>query len=115
MTTPLRIAVVGAGAIGRQHIKRVLENRDCRLTAIIDPAPGAPEIAAKDGVTLFASLADLLTRARPDGVILATPNRLHVEQGLACVAAGVPALIEKPLADKIEDGERLCQAAERAT
>jgi predicted dehydrogenase len=114
VTTPLRIAVVGAGAIGRQHIKRVLENRDCRLTAIIDPAPGAPEIAAKDGVTLFASLADLLTRARPDGVILATPNRLHVEQGLACVAAGVPALIEKPLADKIEDGERLCQTAERA-
>src|SRR5262249_29904969 len=46
--------------------------------------------------------------------ILATPNRLHVEQGLACVAAGVPALIEKPLADRIEDAERLCEAAECA-
>jgi predicted dehydrogenase len=56
----------------------------------------------------------VLTHERPDGVILATPNRLHVEQGLACVAAGVPALIEKPLADTIEDGERLCRSAERA-
>jgi predicted dehydrogenase len=102
----LRIAVIGAGAIGRAHIERILQNPDCRLTAIVDPAPGAAEIAAKAGAPLIASLTDVLTHERPDGVILATPNRLHVEQGLACVAAGVPALIEKPLADTIEDGER---------
>lgn len=114
MTEPLRIAVVGAGAIGRQHIERVLKNPDCRLAAIVDPAPNAAEIAAKAGVKLVGSLANVLGRERPDGVILATPNRLHVEQGLACVAAGVPALIEKPLADTIESGERLCQAAEGA-
>jgi predicted dehydrogenase len=63
---------------------------------------------------LLASLAEVLVQVRPDGVILATPNRLHVEQGLACIAAGVPALIEKPLADSIEDGVQLCEAAERA-
>lgn len=113
MTTPLRIAVVGAGAIGRTHIDRILKSRDCRLVAIVDPAPGASEIAAKAGVPLLASVPDLL-KQRPDGVILATPNRLHVEQGLACVAAGVPALVEKPLADTIENAARLCEAAERA-
>jgi predicted dehydrogenase len=91
VTQPLRIAVVGAGAIGRQHIERVLKNRDCRLMAIVDPAPNAAEIAAKAGAPLVASLADVFARERPDGVILATPNRLHVEQGLACVTAGVPA------------------------
>jgi predicted dehydrogenase len=109
----LRIAVVGAGAIGRSHIERILKSRDCELMAIVDPAPGASDLAAKLGVPLVASLPDLL-KQRPDGVILASPNRLHVEQGLACVAAGVPALIEKPLADTVENGERLCQAAERA-
>jgi predicted dehydrogenase len=114
VTEPLRIAVVGAGAIGRQHIERVLKNPNCRLTAIVDPAPNAAEIAAKAGVKLVGLLTDVLGRERPDGVIVATPNRLHVEQGLACVAAGVAALIEKPLADTIESGERLCQAAERA-
>jgi predicted dehydrogenase len=114
VTQPLRIAVVGAGAIGRQHIERLLKNRNCRLAAIVDPASNAAEIAAKAGAPIVGSLADVLAGERPDGVILATPNRLHVEQGLACVAAGVPALIEKPLADTIEAGERLCQAAERA-
>lgn len=83
MTELLHIAVDGAGAIGRQHIERVLKNPDCRLTAIVDPAPNAAEVAAKAGVKLVGSLADVLGRERPDGVILATPNRLHVEQGLA--------------------------------
>ena len=85
-----------------------------RLLALVDPAPAAAEIAGKAAVPLFATLADLFAQARPDGVILATPNALHVEHGLACVAAGVPALIEKPLADTVEAGERLCAAAERA-
>jgi len=44
VTTPLRIAVIGAGLIGRQHIERVLKNRDCRLTAVVDPAPGAADV-----------------------------------------------------------------------
>jgi predicted dehydrogenase len=109
----LRIAVVGAGAIGRSHIERILKSRDCELMAIVDPAPGASDLAAKLGVPLIASLPDLL-KQRPDGVILASPNRLHVQQGLACVAAGVPTLIEKPLAETVADGERLCEAAERA-
>jgi predicted dehydrogenase len=109
----VRIAVVGAGGIGRAHIERILKSRDCELMAIVDPAPGASDLAAKLGVPLVASLPDLL-KQRPDGVILASPNRLHVEQGLACVAAGVPTLIEKPLAETVADGERLCQAAERA-
>ena len=110
----LRIAVAGAGGIGRQHIERILRSTECRLAAIVDPAPGAAEIAAKAAVPLYATLAELFAKDRPDGVILATPNAMHVEHGLACVAAGVPALIEKPLADSIEAGERLCAAAERA-
>jgi predicted dehydrogenase len=114
MMQQLRIAVAGAGAIGRRHIELVLRRRDCGLAAIIDPAPGAAEIASRSGVPLFSSLTDLFAHERPDGVILATPNGLHLEHGLTCIAAGVPTLIEKPLADSIESGQLLCEAAERA-
>jgi predicted dehydrogenase len=110
----LRVAVAGAGAIGRRHIELVLRRRDCGLAAIIDPAPGAAEIASRSGVPLFSSLTDLFAHERPDGVILATPNGLHLEHGLTCIAAGVPTLIEKPLADSIGSGQLLCEAAERA-
>jgi predicted dehydrogenase len=100
--------------IGRRHIDLVTQNPDCRLAAIVDPARAAKDLAAKAAVPLFPALDDLLARERPDGVILATPNRLHAEQGLLCIAAGVPALIEKPIADTVEDARRLCAAVEQA-
>jgi predicted dehydrogenase len=110
----LRIAVVGAGAIGRRHIELIVRSSYCQLAAVVDPAAGAAEIGSKSRVPLFLSLVDLFAHERPDGIILATPNGLHLEQGLACIAAGVPALIEKPLADSVEAGQRLCEAAENA-
>ena len=44
----LRIAIAGAGGIGRQHIERILRSSECELAAIVDPAAGAVEIAARD-------------------------------------------------------------------
>ncbi|MEO8303790.1 MAG: Gfo/Idh/MocA family oxidoreductase, partial [Betaproteobacteria bacterium] len=50
----------------------------------------------------------------PDGIIVATPNRLHVPNGLVCARHRVPMLIEKPIADTVEDALRLCDAADEA-
>jgi predicted dehydrogenase len=113
-TKRLRIAVAGAGMIGQRHIQLVSQGGGCELLAIVDPAPSARVIADGLGVPLFASLSELFARETPDGVIIATPNGMHVEHGLACVAAGVPALIEKPIAESVAAGERLCTAAEDA-
>ena len=56
----------------------------------------------------------MIAAEKPDGIILATPTRLHVEQGLTCIAAGIPVLIEKPLADSLEDARKLVEKADRA-
>ena len=110
----LTIAVAGAGIIGRRHVELVDESPLCTLAAIVDPAPAAAAVARTAGVPLYASLRELFAAQRPDGVIVATPNPLHVENALACVDAGVAALVEKPLADNVADGERLAAAIERA-
>ena len=109
-----RIAVAGAGAIGLRHIEEIVRSDAAALAAVVDVSPAAGEVARAAGVALYASLAELFARDRPDGVIVATPNALHVAQGLECVAAGVPALIEKPVAHTLQEGLRLCDAAERA-
>ena len=106
-----RIAVAGAGYIGLAHIGALRESGTCSLSAIVDPAPGAAKRAAEAGVPLFASLDELLRQARPDGVVLATPNELHVPQALQCIDAGLPTLVEKPLASSVAEGEKLVQAA----
>jgi predicted dehydrogenase len=63
---------------------------------------------------LYGSLAALFEADRPDGIILATPNHLHVEGGLECVAAGLPVIVEKPIGDTVEGAIRLVEAAEEA-
>jgi predicted dehydrogenase len=63
---------------------------------------------------LYATLDELFARSRPDGVIIATPNQFHVGNALACIASGVAALVEKPVASTVEEGVRLCEAVERA-
>lgn len=108
------IAVVGAGLIGRRHVQHVAASAEAKLAAIVDPSPGAAEVAAAYGAPLFASIGEMLAKARPDGMIIATPNQMHVAHGLEAVAAGIPALIEKPIADDPAEGLRLVEAAERA-
>jgi predicted dehydrogenase len=105
----MRIAVVGAGQFGRKHIETVRSERECELAGVADPAQ------PKDlGVRVFSDYGEMLEKAKPDGVIIATPNALHVPVGLACVARRVPMLVEKPIADTVSACNELVTAAERA-
>jgi predicted dehydrogenase len=114
VTGGVRIAVAGAGLIGRRHIEEIHASSSAQLAAVVDPAPAGQDVAGTFGVPRYGSLPELLAADRPDGVILATPNRLHVEGGLDCVAAGVPVLVEKPIGDTVEAASRLVEAAEAA-
>jgi predicted dehydrogenase len=112
--TPVRISVAGAGLIGRRHVQEIDASASATLVSIVDPFPGAVELAAKYSVPLYKSLAELFAVDKPDGVILATPNQLHVDGGLECIAAGVPVIVEKPVGDSVEGATRLVDAGEAA-
>ena len=75
----LQIAVAGAGLIGRRHIELVNESNRCSLSAIVDPTDSAKELAGSLCVKHFSSLNDMFRQHTPSGIILATPNNLHVE------------------------------------
>ena len=110
----VRIAVAGAGMIGVRHIEETVASPNCVLASIIDPGPNAAEVARKFNVPLYQSLGECFAKDKPEGVVLATPNAMHVEQGLLCIKAGVPCLVEKPIGHTLEEGRRLVEAAEKA-
>ena len=114
MTGTVRIAVAGAGLIGRRHIDAIAATPGTELHAIVDPSDAAGDHARSAGIDWYRSLSGLLAASKPDGIVLATPNQVHVENGLECVAAGVPALIEKPLATDLHAGRDLVVAGEAA-
>jgi predicted dehydrogenase len=109
-----RIAVAGAGAIGLAHIDAIVDSPTLALSAVVDPSPNARAIAERAGAPLYGSLAELFAADRPDGIVLATPNPLHVPQALECIAAGVPTLLEKPIAPTVAEAETLVHAVEAA-
>ena len=109
-TTKTRIAIAGAGVIGQAHVAVALRSPTCELSAIVDPSPGAVAVAQAAGVPLYTSLEAMLAANRPDGVLLATPNHLHVPQALQCIDAGLPILLEKPIATTVAQGEQLLKA-----
>ncbi|GLH80297.1 oxidoreductase [Bradyrhizobium sp. SSBR45G] len=111
---PVQLAVAGAGLIGRRHIEQIVACPEAVLTAIVDPAPAARDLAQSLGVRWFLSLDDMTAQDRPEGVVIATPNQMHVANGLACLSALLPALIEKPLADDVAAAQTLVEAFERA-
>ena len=110
----VRLAVAGAGLIGQRHLEEIATSPSAAVAAIVDPFTAAAEIAEKYSVPLFSSLGELFATDRPDGVILATPNPLHVSGGLECVAAGVPVIVEKPIGDSVGAATRLVEAGEAA-
>ncbi|MCJ8150877.1 MULTISPECIES: Gfo/Idh/MocA family protein [Shinella] len=112
MTAPVKLAVLGAGLIGKRHIEHVAREPEAVLSAVVDPTPAGEAIAREAGTRWFASFADMIAVDRPDGIIVATPNQVHVKNGLEAIEAGIPALIEKPLADDIASGERLIAEAQ---
>jgi predicted dehydrogenase len=110
----VRVAVAGAGLIGQRHIEEIDASSSATLAAVVDPFPAAAAVAATFSVPLYSSLAELFEQDKPDGVILATPNQLHVAGGLECVAAGVPVIVEKPIGDSVGTATTLVEAGEAA-
>lgn len=106
--------IAGAGVIGRAHAQRVAASESCVLAGVADPGARAADYAAGLGVPHWTELEAALAAARPDGVILATPNTLHVQGALACIARGIAVLVEKPVADTLAEAVRLADAVERS-
>lgn len=110
----LQIAVVGAGLIGRVHIQTIQASTECCLQAIVDPGEGAMALAASCKVPHFSSLQALLASRQPDAIVIATPNDMHVSQARQCLAAGIPVLLEKPVATDHARGQVLADEVKRS-
>lgn len=110
-TTSLRIAVIGAGAMGRDHIRYILDDTDATLAAVADPMPGTAGVAKDAGAPWFADYREMLDCTALDGVVIASPNHLHLPMARDVIAHGVPVLIEKPIGDDLDDARRFAVEA----
>ncbi|MEL7126801.1 MAG: Gfo/Idh/MocA family oxidoreductase [Pseudomonadota bacterium] len=101
----IRIGLAGAGLVGRRHLDALQRTPGMTLSAVLDPA-----LPADDPLPAARSLADLI--ACSDGIILATPNHTHRPMAEDVLRAGLPVLVEKPLADTAEHARHIAQTSD---
>ena len=108
-----RLALIGAGTIGKTHIDRIQRHPELELAGIADPTPAGQALAEQLGVPWAAEPVALLDQVHPQGAIVATPNVAHVPVTLECLHRGIPALVEKPVADTVAEARKLADAVAR--
>jgi len=109
----LRVGVMGAGAMGRNHVRNLAAIPGVELVGVHDPRTEQAEaVAAEHGTRAFANLDDLAGRI--DAAVVATPTVTHAEIGCTLLGRGLHVLIEKPIAGSLAEADRLIEAGTKA-
>ncbi|WP_089154322.1 Gfo/Idh/MocA family protein [Micromonospora sp. NBS 11-29] len=91
-----RLALVGAGRMGRHHLRALAGNRAVRISHVVDPVPAARAAVEAAGLPAYPSVEDLLADAVPDGLLVTAPTGRHGALVATAAKAGLPVLCEKP-------------------
>jgi predicted dehydrogenase len=109
--SPVRIGLVGAGAMGSYHARVISQSPDAELAAIVDPdQPNGSELADRFGTQWMPELDDFHAF---DAVVIASPTAHHVEWAHRALDADTPLLVEKPLSESLDEVVEVVGVAER--
>lgn len=109
-----RIGIVGAGRICAAHEKAIRKHPEAMLVAVTDLDPEkAKQIAEPHGAAVFTDYRQMARQVEMDAVILNLPHFLHCEAAVFFLEAGVNVLVEKPMANTVEECDRMIEAANR--
>jgi predicted dehydrogenase len=117
---PIRLGIIGAGGVAQSKYFPAV----ARLRMIWEPisvvsfaeprAEHGEKVAAITGARYYPDPLDMLAQEELHGVLVLSPDALHVEHTLACLAAGKHVLVEKPIARSLADAAQMCRAADAA-
>ncbi len=111
------MAAIGVGAFGRNHARvyhDLAKEGAVEFVGVVDSNPArAAQVAAEFGTQAFASLEELLQRAKPQAASVAVPTVAHLEVACKFMQAGVDVLIEKPVAPTLAEADEMIRLAEQ--
>lgn len=112
----IRIATIGTSSITRSLLEAVESTPGVSFVGALsrDAARAASFTSEHGGTRPFGSLGELAESTEVDAVYIASPNALHREQALACIAGGKHVLVEKPFCANEREAREVLEAAQRA-
>ena len=110
----LNIAIVGTGIIASTHIDAIKQSDRCRVCALCDINEEAVKPMAEElGVPYFLDYKEIPDAVKPDAVIINLPHFLHCESTIFFLEHGIHVLVEKPMANTVEECDRMIAAAKK--
>jgi 2-hydroxy-4-carboxymuconate semialdehyde hemiacetal dehydrogenase len=105
----MKIALVGQGAFGIRHLEALRNIPDIEVISLAGGRPaGTQAVAEKWHIPHWTTdLAETLKQPGLEAVIIASPTGVHADQAVLCMRSGQHVLIEIPIADSVDDAERL--------
>jgi len=108
----INVAVIGAGNMGKHHARVYSELPGANLVAVCDSDEGrAKTVASRHNCKPYTDYNEMLQKEGIDAVSIAVPTKFHKDISLACIENGNSVLVEKPIADTVENAEMLIEAA----
>lgn len=108
-----RLGLIGAGRMGRTHLRALAGSKTIAVAAVVEPVEAARSAIAATGLTVFEDVAQLLDAGAVDGVLIAAPSDRHLELVELVAAAGLPTLCEKPCGLSSDEIRQAQAAVER--
>ncbi|MBI5324878.1 MAG: Gfo/Idh/MocA family oxidoreductase [Ignavibacteriae bacterium] len=114
MSMKIRFGIIGCGRIGSRHAERISDNPLAELIAVSDINPTKLNESKNNyKIDSYLNYQDLLKREDIDVVSICTPNGLHAEMAIDTAKAGKHILCEKPMTIRVDNGEKMINAAEK--
>ena len=113
MTSPLRLAVVGAGIMGTNHARIAKQLPGIELVAVVDRDLERASAACRGSAAQAAQTVGEITGGI-DAAVVAVPTQFHLDAAIPLIERGVHLLIEKPIAPTVADAQAIIDAAEKA-
>lgn len=109
----LRVAVIGTGNMGRNHVRNYFMLPESELVAIADVNPEAKSLAEDYKAKFFTDYKEMLKEARPDAVSVVVPTPFHLGVATEVMSRGIHCMLEKPIASSVEEADKLIACAKK--
>lgn len=107
----VRVAVIGAGNMGRNHIRTYKQLKGVQLVGLADINAAAEHLAKEYDVNYYSNYKQMLDIETPDAVSIVVPTQLHHKIGLDVIRRGIHCLIEKPIASSVKEADEIINVA----
>lgn len=108
----VRLGLIGLGLMGTPHARTLKNVPAVELVAAADIDEKHRALTEELGIKFYRNYEEMIEKEVLEGVVLAVPNHLHVPIGITCARKGLHLMVEKPIAEKVEEAKKLVAVAD---